>query len=567
MDWLAQVWTDFWRHTGLFPLELLVVCVLVMAAQVPEFRHLALPSECEPWISYASRPRIALAIVFAFTLAGHFVVEPNYRIPSPAFHDEYSYLLAADTFASGRLTNGAHPMRFFFESFHILIEPTYMSMYPPAQGAMLAVGKVLTGEAIAGVWLSAALAAMATCWMLQGSVPRRWALFGGLLFGIRIGWFSYWANSYWGGCVPALGGALLFGGAFRLLRQVSVRHSLWTGFGALILVNSRLWEGTVLTIVVIVYVALRMPRTKLTPALVPMVVVGLLGLSLMAYYNWRITGNALRLPYLENRAKYQVFGSFLWEKPNRLRVYNHEIMRKFYFESEGYRDHVPYWQVQVEKPKRIWFFFFGPALTLPLFGLWKSWQNKRLRLAWIGLAFFALAHLVVPWNLLPHYAGPVAGVLYLLVIAGARNLQRWRFGERVFAGSGLMRAAFAACLVLAVLRAVAPAAGVSVFGEFTMPWYSYALHSNWNRQKIEESLASLPGEDLVLVQYDENHPPDFEWVYNRADIDAAPVIWARMVPDHEKLKTLLDYYSSRKIWIVYPDQDPTRVSAFREAKQ
>ena len=120
-------------------------------------------------------------------------------IPLPMVHDEFSYLLAADTFAQGRLTNPAHSLWEFFESFHIFHQPTYASKYQPGQGGVLALGIVLFGHPIIGAIISTALAAGATCWMLRGWVPSFWALVGGLLVATHGSLQLAWSMSYWGG--------------------------------------------------------------------------------------------------------------------------------------------------------------------------------------------------------------------------------------------------------------------------------------------------------------------------------------------------------------------------------
>src|ERR1700738_5257376 len=191
---------------------------------------------------FAKHRNLALLSLFFGVIAIRLAALPLLHIPVPGIHDEYSYLLMGDTFAHGRLANPPHPMWLSFETFHVNWFPTYSSIYPPAQGAILAVGKLL-GQPWLGVLLSTAAMCSAICWMLQAWMPSRWAFLGGLLAAIKFGVASYWMNSYWGGAAAAIGGALVLGALARISTRASARNGAVLGLGVAILANSRPYEG------------------------------------------------------------------------------------------------------------------------------------------------------------------------------------------------------------------------------------------------------------------------------------------------------------------------------------
>src|SRR4051812_19300961 len=171
---------------------------------------------------------IAITGVLAFVLTSTLALKRG--LPIPYVHDEFSYLLSADTLAHGRLTNPSPPVWEPFESEHILVRPSYQSKYQPGQGIFMALGQVIAGKPIWGVWLSAALAAAAIHWALLGWISARWAFLGAMLAVLHPQLLE-WGQRYWGGSVAVLGGALFLGAVGRMLRDAQRRDAIFAGIG------------------------------------------------------------------------------------------------------------------------------------------------------------------------------------------------------------------------------------------------------------------------------------------------------------------------------------------------
>jgi len=222
-----------------------ISAIILIALLAPPARVLRLRRLRHAYLAIARRPWVAVTSIGLLVLA----IEAGYgcavRMPVPANMDEFSYLLASDTFARGRLTNPPHPYWEHFESCNIIQQPTYQSKYPPGQGLALAFGQACFGEPSVGIWLSLSLACAAVCWMLYGWLPLRWALLGAILAVLNVSMLRHWGQSYWGGAVAMLGGALLFGSLPRLRRSPRWIYGLTIAAGLALLANSRPYEGLI----------------------------------------------------------------------------------------------------------------------------------------------------------------------------------------------------------------------------------------------------------------------------------------------------------------------------------
>lgn len=497
----------------------------------------------------ASRPAVALLIAAAVPVVFRIALLPSHPIPAPSIHDEFSNLLAADTFAHRRVTNPSHPLFQFFETFHVLPSPTYMSKYPPVQALFLAAGQVLFGHPWWGVLLSIAIMGAASCWMLRGWLPPRWALLGAIAIGLQFGVGYLWANSYWGGAPAAIGACLVLGAfaRFKQYRPIPSRpmtNGVLFALGIVILFNSRPWEGLAILapvgIALLAWINAERIRTVLLPAAAVLAVAA----AAMLYYNWRITENPLSMPYTVVHKTYSVAPLFVWQKRTPAPEYRHAVMKRFYLDQEH-----QYQSADKAETLRGWLslqpgrarmgkdLLFGNFFLLLCLAFAIYRPARSLLPLMAVLAVFGIALTLESWSQ-PHYFAPVVAVAMVLKLSALRRISAF-----VPAGTALT----AAILLISTVRIVQGSV------EFPTP-DAFALE----RAAIQQQLESMPGEHVVFVRYSETHPPSEEWVYNRADIDGSKVVWAREMDAFENGK-LLEYFNGRTFWRIAPDDSPAHL--------
>jgi hypothetical protein len=469
-------------------------------------------------------------LVALLLLVAHLAYGFAFELPIPKIHDEFAYLLAGETFAAGRVTNPPHPVWDHFETFHVFHQPTYQGKYPPAQGGFLALGFLL-GHPAFGVWLSLALAGAAACWMLAALVPRGWAVAGTLLFAVNFEVFRLWGQSYWGGAVAMLGGALFFGGLARLDERARP-HLAWAmALGLFLLANSRPLEGAVAAALTVPVLLLRMraqaqatSRATMVRTLALPLAVGCAAVAAWTlFYNWRLTGQPFEMPHDHWRARDAV----------------NDGIRSFRGSTE---------RSLLGKLQNMQRLYVGTlALAVPFLVL--RLRSKAVLYAGVVVAVPALMSLYGSraW---PHYIAPVTVPIVFLTVESLRGLASLRIrGARV-------GAVLAAGLIAAHVVGNARLIGIYVTGGPDPQWYR-------ERQGMITALEEQGGEHLILVRYEPEHDVHEEWVFNAADIDGAPIVWARD-KGAESNRDLLAHFARRSLWSVNADETPRRLLPFTE---
>ena len=494
-----------------------------------------------PKLKFEVRDGIAITIVMLVAFASCVGAAALHGIAVPEYHDDYTNLLAADMIAHGHLSYPTHPMSVFFETLHVLQSPRYASPYPPAQAMMFALGIVLFHLALAGAWISVVLAAAAIWWALRVWTSPSLALLGGILVSIHPTMLG-WGETYHGAPIAAAAGAIMLAAAGRLIDEPTRLNFALICFAAVTLAFSRPYEGLVYTIgiALMVIIATR-GRWRSVIATTPIgIAILIAGVLLVGAYNHAITGNARVLPHSLYDARYVPAPNFLWQAPRSLPQYpNAEMARVFriaYFNHYNRLRGPGGWQREVGKKIQVIdsALFGNPANRLantawllnlvPLVALVPLLiENRRARWLLIVFLIFCFAPFSIVWWMQLHYLAPAAALaatLMMLLIARLAEMPR---------GGVLAIVVIAYFLINATTNWVR-------FARSGQPGFEP------QRQRIARTVLAHGGKHLIFVA-----PDVYDSVYNAADIDQSPIVWAHDLGD-DRDRALIAYFHDRHVW-------------------
>jgi hypothetical protein len=483
----------------------------------------------------------------------------HHPVPTPDIYDEFGHLFVADTLRHFRLANPTHTFHRFFETFFILQEPTYSSIYPMGQGVMLAIGRAISGYPWVGVMLSTAAFAALCYWMLIGWTTPAWALAGGVLAVIEFGPLNQWMNSYWGGTLAAAAGCLVFGALPRLVDKVRSRDALIMGAGLAIHILTRPYESIFLAIGVMLFFIPHAKRVMRTVPIVLLAVLPAVGVTLLQ--NKSVTGRWMTLPYQLSQYQYGVPASLTFQPdpiPHRDLTPQQQLEYKsqMAFRTSD-RETLQSYMLRLEYRVRYYrFFFLAPLfLAIPAF-CFAAFHNRRFAWVLLTLLLFALGINFFP-ALQTHYLGGVTCLFVLMSVAGLQQISRWN--------PEAARLVLFLCIIHFGFWYVMHLNDQDDFALAMMRYETWDSINHRNPERrifVNEKLAEIQGQLLVFVHYSPRHIFQEEWVYNEASIDSARIVWARDLgaEENEKLRAL---YPGREVLWLEADARPPELRAYQ----
>lgn len=508
--------------------EYIWLALSIAAVFAPRLTMPILARRCVAWLCASTWRAVLAAALFPVVI--RLLLLPWLPVPVPGIHDEFGHLLTAETLSLGRLANPVPVMWQHFETFHVYFQPVYASIYFPGNSICMALSFALVGHPWPGVVLSVALLCGAVVWALERWVPRHWALWGGVLMGLRFGIVGYWMNSYWGGAMAALGGVLLIG-AIGVRRPF---HGVAFGLGCAVLLFTRPFEGLIVVLVVVLFARVWRVGTRLAPV----AAIGVVALAAFGYYNYRLTGDALTPPYRITAKLYNDGNVLPGLSPRTQAEFRHVELKRMAEEFEAANGRVfATWESTLKfswEKLSIWRIkLLGPLLTIPLF--YGMWRDRRFGAALVcGLAGYGAHQFIAV-----HYFAPLVGLQWMLLLRGWRGLAMSPKGAQFALWIGL------GCVVSSLW----PYNGE----DSERTWGCCTAPGNLRRAEFVRKLEAMGGRHLVMVRYNANHNVHEEWVFNRADIKGAKIVWARQMSLGSD-SILEDSDFERMLWWINPDE-------------
>jgi hypothetical protein len=506
----------------------------------------------------ARRTAWCMLLLAILPIALRLALLPHHPVPSPDVYDEFGHLLVADTLRHWRLANPPHPLHEFFETFFVLQQPAYGSIYPLGQGIALALGRAIFGLSWAGVLLCGGAFCSLCYWMLRAWTTPVWAFVGGALAVIQFGPLNQWTNSYWGGLLAAAAGCLVFGALPRLQQASRSRDAAWLGLGLGIHLLTRPYESIFLLLSVILFFlpAVSSLRLLLKPALIA-ALAAMPALILTLFHDHAMTGSFLTLPYRLSQQQYGVPVSLTIQSnpvapPNLTPQQEIGYKMQSSYRPAG-RETMATYLLRLEYRVRYYRFFLLAPLYLALPFFLATLREYRFVWVLVTLAAFALGANFYPF-FYTHYISAVTCLFVLLAVIGLQRMLR-----------------DAAWMILALCFAhFIFWYGIHVFDSTEISrnmipyetWESINHGNPVRRIAVNQTLAARPGKQLVIVRYSPQHIFQDEWIYNQADIDRSRVVWARDLGPGENEK-LLRYYSDRTVWLLEPDAQPLSLAPYQ----
>lgn len=373
-------------------------------------------------------------------------------------------------------------------------------------------------------------------------------------------------DGYLGGLPPAAAGALVAGSWFRWHHKpdwkLAALGSLGGGIWWLIRPAEAI-TGTALAAGVLLWKVVEQRRRNLAalPRLfvVPVLCVLVLPVTITLLHNRAVTGDPFVLPYVHAQRMLGVPQSFVFQSPvppPPTGAFVHRTMYEGQLKAKRHFNTVAGFIAWTASKIHLTFSYFSGFVLAVLLGIIAySAGLSQLSRYCLGLfaATCAFEFLYVFWS--SHYIG---GSLILLVVPYTEAFMKLGpLLERKKVIPPSWTPALAG--IVFILACVGPSG-------FQRDRFIEDARILSFRDRFQRTLESTPGKHLVVMDDRKFLDRHIQWIYNRANIDHAKVVWARSL-NSEKDGRLLAYFSERTLWTVTFDNETPRLVPLRSPRE